>query len=569
MKESIKKKFNFSLVAIIIFIILSISLPLIVFNSRSMNQNLNRRILQLVKFSKETLPAALWQYNYEYANEFIASLFLYEDVVFATLIVKNDEIVKKARPKFQSYSFQWFKSSKDFVTQEARILYKDKTVGRIHLVFSREQIKRSTLNNLMLSFFIIVLLIVGVLVTNIKMSNWYIFDPLFSLEESVKKISKGALDTKILIDRKDEIGQLANSFEKMMINLKIITASRDELNHEISKRKQTEKKYRDLFENAQIGMFQSRINDGKMMVSNLRMAQIFGYDSPEECISNYVAEKHYVYSYQREEVVRLLKETGEIVNYQAQIRLSDGTIKWIQFSGTTVDDKNFFKGVAADITEQKIAEQKVQSSLEEKEILLKEIHHRVKNNLQMIQSLLSLQSNQIKDPENKKAFADSSSRIKSMSLIHETLYHSEDIAKLDVNKYITDIVDYLKKIYFNPDIDIEIDIHVNEIDMNLDHCISCGLIINELISNSLKYAFRGRKKGNILLTLKQTNSNLVELVISDDGCGFETLKNIDEYSSLGLRIVNIIVKGQLKGTIDISNEKGVSCIINIPINDIG
>jgi two-component sensor histidine kinase len=156
-----------------------------------------------------------------------------------------------------------------------------------------------------------------------------------------------------------------------------------------------------------------------------------------------------------------------------------------------------------------------------------------------------------------------------MSLIHETLYHSEDIAKLDVNKYITDIVDYLKKIYFNPDIDIEIDIHVNEIDMNLDHCISCGLIINELISNSLKYAFRGRKKGNILLTLKQTNSNLVELVISDDGCGFETLKNIDEYSSLGLRIVNIIVKGQLKGTIDISNEKGVSCIINIPINDIG
>lgn len=566
MTHSIKYRFGFTLAAIIVVGIFSISLPLILLNARSMDGELRGQMSQLADFSEETLPVALWQYNYEYAKDFIASLFLYEDVAFASLTVNGKEIVKKVRPEFQNYSFSRFRSSGSFVSAETPISYKNQYVGEIYLVLSRDRIKKEIWNNLMLSILVVVLLAAGVVTTNIKMSNWYIFKPLFNLEKSVKEISQGNLDTKIRIDQEDEIGQLAKSFETMITNLKKITASRDELNYEISQRIKTEQKYRNLYENAQIGMFQSRVVDGKMIESNSRMAQIFGYESPEECISKYVAKEHYVDPSQRVAVVKLLKEKGEIINFQTQIRLDNGTIKWIQFSGTISECGDLFDGVAADITEQKNAEQKVRASLDEKEVLLKEIHHRVKNNLQMIQSLLSLQLNEIEDKKQKKALIDSNSRIKSMSLIHETLTQSEDVGKLDIRQYISDIISYLKKIYTQPEKNIDFSILVDEIEMNLDQCISCGLIINELVSNSMKYAFSSRTGGRISLILKAQNPDLAELTVSDDGRGFETMKNIETYKSLGLRIVNVLVKGQLKGTIRIKNENGVSFIINFPIN---
>ncbi len=456
MKKSIKKKFSITLVATIIVIILSISLPPIFLNATTMDKNQKKQISQLVEFSRETLPAALWQYNYDYAEDFVASLFLYEDVAFVILNINQDIIIKKVRPKYETVSSSMFKSSKDFVTSETQIFYKNAIVGTISIVFSRDRIKRQIIINLVMSFLIIIVLTAGVLITNFKMSNWYIFIPLLKLEKSVMKISQGALDTKIKYDRDDEIGRLAKSFETMMINLKKITASRDELNFEITQRKKTEKKYRNLYENAQIGMFQSTINNGKIVETNLRMAQIFGYSSPEECILNYVAEKHYVYPYQRDEVANLIKENGAIDNYQIQIKLDDSSMKWIQFSGVISDNGKYFEGVAADITEQKKHEKLIKKSLDEKEVLLKEIHHRVKNNMQIIQSLLSLQLNTLKEPEQRKALIDSGNRIKSMALIHETLYSSEDIAHLDIKVYFDNIIQHLFRIYNSSDIHIDI-----------------------------------------------------------------------------------------------------------------
>ncbi len=417
-----------------------------------------------------------------------------------------------------------------------------------------------------MSFLIIIVLTAGVLITNFKMSNWYIFIPLLNLEKSVMKISQGALDTKIKYDREDEIGQLAKSFETMMINLKRITASRDELNFEITQRKKTEKKYRNLYENAQIGMFQSTINDGKIADTNLRMAQILGYVSPDECISNYVNEKHYVYPYQRDEVANLLKENGAIDNYKIKVKLDDSTMKWLQFSGVISDDGKIFEGVAADITEQKKHEKLIQRSLEEKEVLLKEIHHRVKNNMQIIQSLLSLQLNTLTDPEQRKALIDSGNRIKSMALIHETLYSSEDIAHLDIKVYFEHIVQHLFKIYSSSDIHIDIKVNTDPQDLNMDSCIASGLIINELISNALKYAFIDTRKGNLSISLNRIDDKQGSLIVKDDGCGLPEDFEIEGTASLGLRIVRILAQGQMKGDLIVTSQGGTMFEIKFPIS---
>ncbi|MCP4162987.1 MAG: PAS domain S-box protein [Deltaproteobacteria bacterium] len=380
------------------------------------------------------------------------------------------------------------------------------------------------------------------------------------------KISQGALDTKIKYDREDEIGQLAKSFETMMINLKRITASRDELNFEITQRKKTEKKYRNLYENAQIGMFQSTINDGKLVDTNLRMAQILGYASPDECISNYVTDKHYVHSYQRDEVANLLKENSAIDNYKIKVKLDDSTMKWLQFSGVISDDGKIFEGVAADITEQKKHEKIIKNSLGEKEILLKEIHHRVKNNMQIIQSLLNLQLNTLTDSEQKKALIDSGNRIKSMALIHETLYSSEDIAHLDMEVYFDNIIQHLFKIYRSSDIHIDIKVNTDSQDLNMDSCIASGLIINELISNALKYAFIDTGKGNLSISLIRIDEKQGSLIVKDDGCGLPEDFEIEGTASLGLRIVRILAEGQMKGDLIVTSQGGTMFEIKFPIS---
>jgi len=328
---------------------------------------------------------------------------------------------------------------------------------------------------------------------------------------------------------------------------------------------ESEKKYRNLFENAQIGMFRSRVSDGKIVESNYRMAEILGYDSPEECIAKHIANDSYIYPEQRKKIADLLKKHEEISNFEAQIRINDSSIKWIQFSGSFSENKDYFEGVMADITERKIAEEKVQASLEEKEVLFKEIHHRVKNNMQIIQSLLSLQSNEIKENKYKKPLIDSNNRIKSMALIHETLYRSEDMSKLNIKTYFNEIIQHLFKIYHEQGLDIKLKMDVEPLKLGMDLSIACGLIINELVSNALKYAFVSTKKGSLLVSLKRKSANNALLIIKDNGQGLPMGMDIKTIDSLGLKIVKILVKGQLKGNLAVKNNNGTIFEIHFPL----
>ncbi len=209
-----------------------------------------------------------------------------------------------------------------------------------------------------------------------------------------------------------------------------------------------------------------------------------------------------------------------------------------------------------EVSERKKAEEMINHSLQEKVVLLREIHHRVKNNLQVISSLLNLQSASIDDPKSLEIFRESQSRVRSMALIHEKLYQSKDLNKIEFDEYINTLVrDLFTSYNVDPD-KIVLNCNLEGIFLGVDTAILCGLIINELISNSLKYAFPNGKMGEISIGLTKSTNNGYTLVVRDNGIGFP--ENIDyrNTDSLGLQLVTTLTD-QLGGNISL-NRNGVT-----------
>jgi len=217
--------------------------------------------------------------------------------------------------------------------------------------------------------------------------------------------------------------------------------------------------------------------------------------------------------------------------------------------------------VSQDITERKIAQDNMKRSLQEKEVLLREIHHRVKNNMQIISSLLNLQMDAVKDIRLSQALMESQNRITSMALIHEKLYQSSDLMLINFKEYINDLTIGIFQTYGVNREMIKLNINVEDTSMDIDHAIPAGLIINELITNSLKYAFPERRKGIIYIILKTMKDDMVELVIGDNGLGLPRDFDFKNLKTLGLHLVTTLVETQLHGTIDINKDNGTEFII--------
>lgn len=213
--------------------------------------------------------------------------------------------------------------------------------------------------------------------------------------------------------------------------------------------------------------------------------------------------------------------------------------------------------VFSDITSLKKAEEKIKASLAEKEVLLKEIHHRVKNNLQVISSLLYLQSKHIKDEKALQMFVDSQDRVRSMALVHEKLYQSKNLAHINFFEYIKDLVNQLNRSFSNNQNKIKFNLNVNGIQLDIDAAIPCGLIINELVSNAFKYAFPTDKKGEITVELNLIDSQYYRLLVSDNGIGLPLNFDLKNCKSLGLKLVKTVVD-QLDGKIQIFSNSGAS-----------
>lgn len=220
-----------------------------------------------------------------------------------------------------------------------------------------------------------------------------------------------------------------------------------------------------------------------------------------------------------------------------------------------------------DITQTKLNEQKIKESLKEKEILIKEIHHRVKNNLQIISSLLKLQIRKINDQTTKDILKDSQNRIQTISLIHKNLYKADDFLNINFNTYVHDLMKNLLSSYKPFYEDIKLDLEIEDIMISIDIAIPCGIILNELITNTLKYAFPNRKTGSIFISfnfLKQNDKPVYELIFKDNGIGIPQNIIVDQDEHIGLNLINELTN-QLYGKITINSDDNGTCfIINFP-----
>lgn len=201
--------------------------------------------------------------------------------------------------------------------------------------------------------------------------------------------------------------------------------------------------------------------------------------------------------------------------------------------------------IAHDITDRKLVEKKIVESLKEKEVLLKEVHHRVKNNLQVISSILNLQRAYLKDKSSDNLFRELQNRVRSMSFIHESLYQTQDFSNLNFSEYLNNLATNLKHSYLIDEENVEIEVKADKLFLNLDYSIPCGLIVNELVSNAFKYAFPNGRKGKIDVIVKKIH-NFVEIIVADDGVGIKSEIDIKNTESLGLQLVTSLVE-QLDG----------------------
>ncbi len=214
-----------------------------------------------------------------------------------------------------------------------------------------------------------------------------------------------------------------------------------------------------------------------------------------------------------------------------------------------------------DVTEHKRAEENLRISFKEKEILLREVHHRTKNNLQVILSLLDLQSLTIGDKKMLGGIKDIQNRIRSISLVHEKLYQSKDLSNVNLKDYIQELANALLKSYEGSKHRISLILDIDNIFISLDTITTCGLIINELLSNSLKYAFPNNRKGKIKLALHSKGDSEIELRISDNGIGLPEGLDFRNTKSLGLKLVQWLAEDQLEGEVILKREKGTEFLI--------
>lgn len=319
---------------------------------------------------------------------------------------------------------------------------------------------------------------------------------------------------------------------------------------------ESEKRYRELVDNSLLAIFESGLN-GEILYANDAMTKLTGYKNVDD-LKDINIVHFYDKSSDREEFIEKIKKFNSLSQKELKVVSKTGE-KYDLIINAHLTSNNTISGMIMDISERKRNEEKIKKSLEEKELLLNEIHHRVKNNLQIISSLLNLQEQYVTEhPAAINVLKESQNRVVSMAMIHEMLYQSKDINRISLSDYIGNLVTTLSHSYGKNNIEMIID--VEEAYLNIETAVPCGLIINELVSNSFKHAFPDQH-GKLSIYLDSQNKNY-QLVISDDGVGFPEdvdFQNVE--SSLGLKLVNILVK-QIDGSIEVDRTSGTKFFIN-------
>ncbi|MFU8767992.1 MAG: sensor histidine kinase, partial [Candidatus Methanoperedens sp.] len=321
---------------------------------------------------------------------------------------------------------------------------------------------------------------------------------------------------------------------------------------------QSEKKYRDLFENANDAIFilDSNLNYKDV---NKKAVEVSGYQRKELLKMNIFdiipPELHMTSKLEFQK----LSKFGFYEKFTGKIIRKDGRLIDVEINSSAIKDGDKVIGsrdILRDITERKLNEEKIKESLKEKEVLLKEVHHRVKNNMQIISSLLRLQSGYLTDRKNIEIFKECQNRILSMSLVHEKLYNSGDFTKIDIKDYVVDLTTGLLHSGKSNGGNIVLDIVVDDVLLGVNAAIPFGLILSELVTNCIKHAFPNGRKGEIRIYLHETDDGKIELIVRDNGVGIPEGIDFRKTKSLGLYLVTILAEEQLKGKIHLTRNGG-------------
>ena len=363
--------------------------------------------------------------------------------------------------------------------------------------------------------------------------------PVRLIAKAAETIGQGGVGETVPVLSQDEMGDLARSFNRMSRDLAATTVSKNLLDS--------------ILRNMQDILVIADAH-GNIRLCNKSVLDLLQYRENEllnRSIACLLPSGNTLFD--AEGLEKLLQQKA-LSNIELSFATSRGEQVPLLLSVAVLVDRDEqiegFVITARDITQRVEAEIQLKSSLEEKEVLLKEIHHRVKNNLQVISSLLNLQARQVNDEKALEMFDDSKNRVRTMALIHEKLYKSADLAQIDFGEYVHSLVNSLFEAYRDRGENIRALIDVENVLMGVDQGIPCGLIVNELVSNSLKHAFPSARQGSIWISLSPLREGKYILGIRDDGVGLPAMIDFRNSDSLGLRLVNILVS-QLGGHIEL------------------
>lgn len=477
-------------------------------------------------------------------------------------VILDDELSQKALTK-REFSFQ---TTDNLMNTAAPIMIDDELLGGVKVSFSMNNIiteierTKDQLNSINIKG--VEQAILYVFVTAVALSIFSAIMTIFVIHRMSRQINllakiagfigQGKFDIDIPVKRSDEIGELANSFKMMAENLQHTTVSKD---------------YFDSITRNMIDTLIIVTPKSCIKTVNVAVCNLLGFNEEEligQPVNKIIDDEEETFIFNEKGVANLL-EKGFISNLEKSYIAKDGRRIPMLFSASVMfnktDEPQVIVCVAKDITEQKKIKEQLETSLSEKEALLQEVYHRTKNNMQIISSLLRLESENIKDEHYINIFKDSQNRIKSMALVHEKLYQSHDLSRIDFDEYLGSLTKSLFRAYHSDNGRIDLKTDIENFKLEIDTAIPCGLIVNELISNSLKYAFPEGRDGEVRISLHLTDDDIVQLRISDNGIGMPNDINYKKTNTLGLQLVNSLVK-QLEGSIELNHDQGTNFFIN-------
>lgn len=340
----------------------------------------------------------------------------------------------------------------------------------------------------------------------------------------------------------------------------------EDLEAEKKKTQESEEKYRRFFEEDLSGVFLSTPESG-LKTCNQAYVNMMEYESIEELLKSDPVS-HYSQSQQRIDFLNLIRKEKKLTNYEGEIITKSGKhIQTLENIIGVFDDKDNlveFWGYVKDITDRKRAEQILKNAAMEKEALHRELLHRVKNSFNLIKSLMYLEREKLDNKEASKILENLEMRIGTLSKMYSLLNISGISQKIDLGEYLNQITNSLAESYLEDAIRIEIKSSFDSIETSPRTASSVGLIVNEILTNSLKYAFPNHKHGNIYVSLKRTNEEAV-IEIADDGVGVSNNFNINEAKGMGLQLINMLTQ-QLSGTLTVESNHGTKFKVVFPLD---